>query len=122
MMLFAEIDKALPIKGVGNILSYGASRLLIGMGIVFGVLIVLWLSLELLRLVCYDLPNKKKNASSAPKAASAPAPAPAPAAPAVIASEDDEIAAVIAAAIAAAQAECGNSSCKFRAVSFKRIH
>ena len=114
MMLFAEIDKALPIKGVGNILSYGAGRLLIGMGIVFGVLIVLWLSLELLRLVCYDLPNKKK--------ASASAPAPIPAAPAVIASEDDEIAAVIAAAIAAAQAECGNSSCKFRAVSFKRIH
>lgn len=122
MMLFAEIDKTLPIKGVGNILSYGAGKLLIGMGIVFGVLVTLWLSLELLRLVCYDLPNKKKNASSAPKAASAPAPAPAPAAPAVIASEDDEIAAVIAAAIAAAQAECGNSNSKFRAVSFKRIH
>ena len=120
MMLFAEIDKTLPIKGVGNILSYGAGRLLIGMGIVFGVLVTLWLSLELLRLVCYDLPNKKKNASNAPKAASAPAPA--PAAPAAVSTEDDEIAAVIAAAIAAAQSECGNSNSKFRAVSFKRIH
>ena len=102
MMLFAEIDKALPIKGVGNILSYGAGRLLIGMGIVFGVLIVLWLSLELLRLVCYDLPNKKKNAASAPKAASAPAPAPAapaavsvetPAAPVVSQIQPEQIAA-----------------------------
>ena len=120
MMLFAEIDKALPIKGVGNILSYGASRLLIGMGIVFGALILMWLSLELLRYFAYDLPNKRKSESSAPKIVSTPASA--PAAPAVIASEDDEIAAVIAAAIAAAQAECGNSNSKFRAVSFKRIH
>ena len=119
MMLFADIDFTKPIKGFGDILSYGASRLLIGMGIVFGVLIVLWLSLELLRVLCYDLPNKRKAEASAPKTESAPAPAPAPV---VLYSDEDEIAVVIAAAIAAAEAEAIVPNCKFRAVSFKRIH
>lgn len=117
MMLFAEIDFSKPIEGFGDKLAFGAEKLLVGIAIVFAVLALMWLSLELLRILCYDLPNKRKTQALAPKTENAPA---AVAAPMAAPSEEDEIAVVIAAAVAAAESEM--PKCKFRAVSFKRIH
>ncbi len=73
---------------------------IINMTIVFGVLIALGVLMSLIQVVD---PTKKK--VDAPKVAPAPAAAPA-AAPVVAAKNDDEIIAVIAAAVAA----CGCSS------------
>ena len=96
-------------------LAYGGRMMLIGMGIVFSVLVILWGSLELMRLFCYTLPNRKR--------ACAPPPADRAddtAAVTAAADQDEEIVAVLAAAVAAAEAEAPRS--RFKAVSFKRIN
>ena len=83
---------------------------LINMTIVFGVLIALGVMMMLLQIID---PTKKK--SSAPAAAPAPKAAPAPvAAPAPAAKNNDEIIAVIAAAVAA-------SGCSSEQVASVRI-
>ena len=99
-------------------LALGGQVVLIGLGTVFSVLILLWLCLELLHFL---LNIRASKADSANKAVTLPAPA-ADAIPVVTESDDDEdeIAAVIAAAVYAAQADAPHST--FRAVSFKRIH
>ena len=99
-------------------LALGGQVVLIGLGTVFSVLILLWLCLELLHFL---LNIRASKADSANKAVTLPASA-ADAIPVVTESDDDEdeIAAVIAAAVYAAQAETPHST--FRAVSFKRIH
>lgn len=74
---------------------------IINMTIVFGVLIALGVLMSLIQVVD---PTKKK--ADAPKVAPAPAVAPAAAPVAVAAKNDDEIIAVIAAAVAA----CGCSA------------
>ncbi len=90
----------------------GGQTLLLGMGAVFAVLIIIWISLLALKFFIHDLPARK---SAAPK----PAPAPVAVAPVKAAANDsDEIVAVIAAAIAMAESE--NSGLKFRVVSFRR--
>lgn len=113
-------DPNKPVEDVGARLGIGAEVLLRGMITVFAVLCVIWLSLVLLRLFLYDLP-KRRAAKAAPaeeeKNEAAPAPAPAPIAPKT---DDGELVAVIAAAIAAAEAEEGNG--KFRVVSFHRVN
>ena len=102
----------------GENLALGGRVVLIGMGTVFAVLILLWLCLELLHFLL-NL-RKEKPADTENKAVTLPAPE-AKAVPVVTASDDeDEIAAVIAAAVYAAQADAPHST--FRAVSFKRIH
>ena len=98
-----------------EILGFGAKMLGIGMLAVFGVLCLLWGALTLFKIFFYDLPAKKKTENEAPEA-------PAPAAPAVAAvpaaNEDEELIAVLAAAIAMAESECIGA--KFRVVSFRR--
>lgn len=98
-----------------EILGFGAKMLGIGMLAVFGVLCLLWGALTLFKIFFYDLPAKKKTENEAPET-------PAPAAPAVAAvpaaNEDEELIAVLAAAIAMAESECIGA--KFRVVSFRR--
>lgn len=96
--------------GFLDTLTFGLQMLLIGMVAVFAVLGLLWFCLYVFRLVFHDLPAKK--ATEVPAEKSEPAP--------VVASVsgDDEIVAVIAAAIAAAESE--NAGLKFRVVSFRR--
>ncbi len=95
---------------VGNILdrlTFGGFILLLGMAVVFSVLIIIWASLAVFKL--YFTKNEGK--------AVEPAPAPVvEAAPKV--SNDAEIVAVIAAAIAAAEAD--SDGIKFKVVSFRR--
>jgi sodium pump decarboxylase gamma subunit len=85
---------------------------LIGMATIFAVLCLLWGFLALFKVVFHDLPAKKAAKSNETVAV-------APAAPvANTSTSDDEIIAVIAAAIAMAESECSDT--KFKVVSFKR--
>lgn len=96
---------------LGEKFSTGGSTLLLGMATVFSVLIIIWISLIVLKFFLHDVPMRR----DAEKAA---IPAPVIEVPVATSKNDDEIVAVIAAAIAAAEAE--NSGLKFRVVSFRR--
>ena len=92
--------------------AYGGAMLLIGMLTIFSVLCLLWLCLVLFKVVFHDLPEKRSAKAAA-------------AAPVVAVQNDDvsetndsEIVAVIAAAIAMAESEA--NGVKFKVVSFKR--
>ncbi|MBQ8174685.1 MAG: OadG family protein [Clostridia bacterium] len=95
----------------------GGKVLLIGMCTVFAVLCIIWFCLYLTRLL---LARITSSGEKAPAPAPAVAPAPAPVAAPVPTSANGELIAVIAAAIAAAEAECGHSG--FRVVSFHRVN
>ena len=88
-------------------LGIGIEVFLIGIITVFAVLSIILGILTVFNLVF----NKQKKE---PQPTAAPAPA-----PVVTKNNDDEIIAVIAAAIAAAESECGGM--KFTVVSFKRM-
>lgn len=102
-------QKKLPI---GDVLTSGLEVVLTGMLTVFGVLILLWGALVAFKFFFHDLPARKKTAKD-----EVAEPAPVYQAPA--ASDDEEIIAVIAAAIAMAENECGGNK-QFRVVSFNR--
>ena len=102
-LLAIEIGSAEYFSNIG----LGVEVVLIGIITVFAVLSIILGILTIFNLVF----NKQKKQSK-------PAPAPAPA-PVVTKNNDDEIIAVIAAAIAAAESECGGK--KFTVVSFKRM-
>ncbi len=87
----------------------GVEVVLIGLGTVFAVLLLIWGCLALFKV--FFAGAKKETASD--KIA-----APAPVASAPVVSNNDEIIAVIAAAIAAAEADCPGG--KFRVVSFRK--
>ena len=85
---------------------------LIGVAVVFAVLAIIWLSLVLFKYFMHDLPSKRKATTPVKEIVEAPAPVD-------YASADEEIIAVIAAAIAVAESE--NANLKFKVVSFRRI-
>ena len=93
-------------------LIFGGAMLFLGMAAVFLVLLLLWLFLVLFKLVFHDLPNRRK--------AKKVEPAPVKVTETITkeASNDEELIAVISAAIA--MAESDDSGLKFRVVSFKR--
>ena len=109
-LLELEIQPDQPIESFLNRLEYGGQTLLLGMASVFAVLTIIMLTLLLFKLFFYDLPAKKAEDAivSEPEVST----------PAVVASNDDEIIAVIAAAIATAESE--SNGAKFRVVSFRR--
>lgn len=92
-------------------MAIGGQVTLLGMGTVFAVLILLWGIIELLHFAI-------SHAGGINKAAMAPTPIEPTAAPAK-STDDGELIAVIAAAIAAAE---GVSPASFRVVSFKRAN
>lgn len=106
-----SVDVSAPIENFGEILIYGGQMLLIGMLTVFAVLVLLWFALVVFKFFFHDMVSGKKPKEA--KTESAPI-AQAPEAP-----SDTEIIAVIAAAIAMAESECGSNK-SFRVVSFKR--
>ena len=112
MLDINSIDKTQPIDNFSDKLLYGGQMLLIGMLIVFSVLVILWITLSLFKLFFHDLSSGKKRVKEVKEEA-------APVYQAPVASQDDEIIAVIAAAIAMAESECGGNK-KFRVVSFNR--
>ena len=95
----------------------GGKVLLIGICTVFAVLCLIWFCLYLTRLILGLITSSGDNA---PAPVSAPTPAPtAPVVPTPVTAEG-ELIAVIAAAIAAAEAESGKTG--FRVVSFHRVN
>ena len=113
-LLDTTVDYSKPIEGFGEQFKFGLEMLLLGMAAVFAVLCIIWLSLVIFRMVFHDLPGRKGNQ---PKAEAIPT-SPAPVVPSFVGSQDEEIVAVIAAAIAMAESE--NNGMKFRVVSFKK--
>ena len=108
-----SIDITKPVEGIGDKLLYGGQMVLIGMCTVFAVLILLWLTLVLFKLFFHDIPAGRKNKQKEIKAE------PVPEYQVSENSNNEEIIAVIAAAIAMAENECGGNK-QFRVVSFKR--
>ena len=102
-LLAIEIGSAEYFSNLG----LGVEVFLIGICTVFAVLAIILGILTVFNLVF----NKQKKQ---PQPSAAPTPA-----PVVTKTNDDEIVAVIAAAIAAAESECGGK--KFTVVSFKRM-
>ena len=108
----SSVDIAKPIDNFMDKFLYGGQMLLIGMATVFSVLIILWLALVLFKFFFHDLPSR-------PKKIKEDAVEPAPVQQDAEAADGEEIIAVIAAAIAMAENECGGNK-QFRVVSFKR--
>ena len=99
---------------LGDAFIFGISVLLIGMVTVFSVLCILWVFLIGFKLIFHDLPAKRKaNKKATPVATVVDKKVEAST------TDDGEIIAVIAAAIAAAESE--NNGMKFKVVSFKRV-
>ena len=93
-------------------LGFGGAILLIGMATIFAVLILLWLCLVIFKFFMHDLPARRaESAKNEPTHEEAVQPV-------AQTASNDEIIAVIAAAIAMAESEC--SDVKFKVVSFKR--
>ena len=109
-------QKIIDTAGFMETLGFGAMMLGIGMLAIFAVLCLLWGALVLFKIGFYDLPAKKKATAEAPVAPAPVAPVAVAAIPA--ANEDEELIAVLAAAIAMAESE--NLGAKFRVVSFRR--
>ena len=116
MNFFLEITKEdyassiLKEFGPMETLLFGAKILLIGILAVFAVLSLIWFALSIFNKVFANQPEKKIT----PVKTVAPVQAPAP----KTTSSNDEIVAVIAAAIAMAESE--GSGAKYKVVSFKR--
>ena len=106
-------DLTKPIESLSDKLVYGGRMLLIGMATVFAVLILLWFTLVVFKFFFHDLARGEKKT----KVIKSEQVEPITEASAV--SDNDEIIAVIAAAIAMAENDCGGNK-TFRVVSFKR--
>lgn len=104
----------------GERMSYGLQVFVVGLGTVFTVLIILWLALILFRVFAYDIPQKKtkKLAESTPKVETT-AVVETPVTAEDTFEDDTQLIAVITAAVAAYNAQSGNTL-PFRVVSFKR--
>ena len=113
--LLEVTDYSKPVEGFMDKLLFGGQMVLIGMSVVFSVLVLLWISLLAFKLFFHDLPSKRK---AKEKVIVATKVEPVKETAVKVQTSDDEIVAVIAAAIAAAESE--NSGLKFRVVSFKR--
>ena len=100
------------VQTLGEKMTNAALNTLMGMGIVFIVLILISLI-----IYCFKIFSYFENKKTTPAPAAAPAPVAAPAAPVAAAQDDLELAAVIAAAIAAST---GTSTSDFVVRSIKR--
>ncbi len=117
MNFLLEINNSIGIYDegaeIGSILLNGAQIVLIGMVTVFAVLGILWAFLTVFKMVFHDS-AKKKTAIQVTDNTDLESTAPAE----FNTSSDEEIIAVIAAAIAAAESE--SNGVKYRVVSFRR--
>ena len=106
-------DKIIKTAGFSETVAFGAKILLIGMLTIFAVLCLIWLCLSIFKAVFARSGEKKSVKAAKVEASEVVASAP------LAVSDDNEIIAVIAAAIAAAESECANGA-KFKVVSFRR--
>ena len=103
-------DSIIKTKGFLETLGFGGQMLLLGMGTVFVVLCLLWFSLYIFKILF-----QKSEKSAEEKTDDI---APITEIQDVAVENDDEIIAVLAAAVAMAESE--NNGAKFRVVSFRR--
>lgn len=113
-MFLMVSDYTKPVEGFGDKLSFGGTMVLIGMLAVFAVLFIIYLSLVIFKFAFQGTSDKKKKKENdtlppSPDVQDIP----------VAATDDEEIVAVVAAAIAMAESE--SDGMKFRVVSFKRV-
>ena len=113
-LLNADLNNTKLSDAPSEILGLGGQVVLIGMLTVFAVLGLLWACLAVFKLVFHDIPAKRVKKVVAEKEVVESFVVPEP-----VYSQDEEIVAVIAAAIAAAESE-SNAGIKFRVVSFRR--
>ena len=113
-LLNADLNNTKLSDAPAEILGLGGQVVLIGMLTVFAVLCLLWACLAVFKLVFHDIPAKQSAKAVAEKK-----PIETFVATEEVESNDEEIVAVIAAAIAAAESESGGSI-KFKVVSFRR--
>ena len=103
-------------------MSYGLSVFVVGLSTVFAVLAILWLALVLFKVFTYDIPQKRAKKAEESKKVDSPAPIEEVAAePSIETNDDEQLIAVISAAIAAYTAQSGNAL-PFRVVSYKRVN
>ena len=107
-------DSIINTKGFGETAIFGLETVLTGMITIFAVLGLIWACLTIFKIVFHDLPAKRE---AEPKEI-VKIPVADVEETVEVESSDDEIIAVIAAAIAAAESESGGA--KFRVVSFRR--
>ncbi len=110
--LLEVTDYTVPISNLTDKFLFGGKMVLIGMATVFAVLFILWISLLVFKFVFHDVGSRKTKTKEI-KNTDTPVFTP------HYANANDEIVAVIAAAIATAESESAPGS-KFRVVSFKR--
>ena len=117
-LLNADLDvtkeKLWETDAVPELLGFGGQVFLIGILTVFAVLSLLWACLVAFKIVFHDIPAKRAQKVVAENKVVESVVDPEP-----TVSDDEEIVAVIAAAIAAAESESGGLA-KFRVVSFRR--
>ena len=113
-LLNADLNNTKLADAPSEILGLGGQVVLIGMGTVFAVLCLLWACLAVFKVVFHDIPAKRTNKVAIEKEIVESV-----AEPVTSDSQDEEIVAVIAAAIAAAESESGGAL-KFKVVSFRR--
>ena len=113
-LLNADLNNLKLADAPSEILSLGGQVVLIGVLTVFAALGLLWACLSVFKVVFHDMPAKKSGRIVPEKKVVESFVAPTP-----VQTNDDEIVAVIAAAIAAAESE-SDSAVKFRVVSFRR--
>ena len=106
----------------GEALKYAGEMTLLGMGMIFSVLGLLWGVLALFKVIFAGKSPKAPKEKAEKKSAPAPAPVAVKeeAAPAAVATDDTALIAVLTAAIAAYRAEEGLPEGGFRVISFKR--
>jgi len=101
-----------PIESLGDKFAFGGVMLLIGMLTVFSVLAILFICLTLFKYAFTRINNAQSKSDAGEPAAVIEQPV------APVSNTEEEIVAVIAAAIAMAESEA--TGIKFRVVSFKR--
>ena len=104
--LLEVTDYTKPVENLLDRLTFGGSMLLIGVGIVFLSLIVIWGVLSLFKVVFKNGDKKEEKVEHLVAVQEE------------VACNEEEIIAVIAAAIAAAESE--SNGLKFKVVSFRR--
>ena len=104
-------SKIIDTKGFIETLGFGGQMVLLGMATVFAVLAIIWVCLTIFKFAFQEKPKSNKKAVEEAPAVVEPVPV-------ARSSQDEEIVAVIAAAIAMAESE--NAGLKFKVVSFKR--
>ncbi len=107
------LSDAIVLETMADKISYGLQTTLLGMGVVFAVLIILWAVLGVFKLV-FAKPARKEEKVEAPAPAVTEVPV---SAPICVQADDSELVAVITAAIAS-MLDAPQTS--FRVVSFRR--